>query len=162
MGRPKRQRSHLKTVRQSLASKKDTEEDIDDDETDEDENLNEEEEASINNNDTADASINNEEDDTNMDIVDSDDGSYLGQDIKCTHTSSSTEFVTSTSRPIINSNDTYINSRASTLPSNAKPTALSKSQRNNRNRKIKNADEQLKKKEFYEVLQSFFLFYIQR
>jgi hypothetical protein len=87
-----------------------------------------------------------------MDIADSDDGSYL--DIKCTHTASSTETTTSTSRPIMISNDTCINSPASTLPSNAKPKALSKSQRNNRNRKIKNDDEQLKKKGFYEVLQS--------
>jgi len=99
-------------------------------------------------------SINNEEDNNNMDIADSDDDSYLEQDIKCTQSSSSTESVTSTSRPIINSNDTYINSRASTLPCNAQPKALSKSQRNNRNRKIKNAHEQLKKKEFYEVLES--------
>jgi len=51
----------------------DTQEDTNDDETDE------------NNNDTADASINNEEDDNNMDIADSDDGSYLEQDIQCTH-----------------------------------------------------------------------------
>ena len=113
-------------------------------------------------------SINNEEDNNNMDIADSDDGSYLEQGIQCTQSTSSTESVTSTSRPIINSNDTCINSRASTLPCNdtcinsrastlpcnAKPKALSKSQRNNRNRKIKNANEQLKKKEFYEVLES--------
>jgi hypothetical protein len=133
--------------------KTNTEEDTNDDITDEDEikSLNEEEDSSIN---TADASINNEEDNNNMDIADSDDDSSLEQDIKCTQSSSNTESVTSTSRPNINSNNTYINSRASILPCNAKPTALSKSQRNNRNRKIKNAHEQLKKKEFYEVLES--------
>jgi len=149
-----------KRIKQSKSARKQSsvvqwgENDTNDDETDDNESLNQEEEASINNNDTADASINNEEDDNNMDIADSDDGSYLEQDIKCTQSSSSTESVTSNSRPIINSNDTCINSRASTLPCKANPKALSKSQRSNRNRKIKNAHEQLKKKEFYEVLES--------
>ena len=70
----------------------DTEEGTNNYETDEIETLNEEEEASINNNDAVAASINNEEDDTNMDIADSDDGSYLEHDIKCTHPTSSSKY----------------------------------------------------------------------
>ena len=69
-----------------------TEEDTNNDETDEVETLNQEEEASINNNDAVAASINNEEDDNNMDIADSDDGSYLEHDIKCTHPTSSSKY----------------------------------------------------------------------
>jgi hypothetical protein len=92
-----------------------------DDETDDNESLNQDEEASINNNDTADASINNEEDDNNMDIADSDDGSYLKEHIQCTQSTSS---------------------------SAAKPKPLSKTQRYNRNQRIKKAEVQVDNEQF--------------
>jgi len=89
-----------------------------------DETLNQEEEASINNNDTADASINNEEDDTNMDIADSDISHIIPNSIE--------------------------------VPSldNAKPKPLSKTQRNNRNQRIRKAEVQLDNEQFDAALQS--------
>ena len=87
----------------------------------------EKEEALINNNDTADASINNEEDDNNMDIADSDDDSYLKEHIQCTQSTSS---------------------------SAAKPKPLSKTQRYNRNQRIKKAEVQVDKEQFDAALKS--------
>ena len=72
-------------------------------------------------------SINNEEDDNNMDIADSDDGSYLKEHIQCTQSTSS---------------------------SAAKQKPLSKTQRYNRNQRIKKAEVQVDKEQFDAALQS--------
>jgi len=155
--------------------KKNTEEDTNDDETDDNESLNQEEEASINNNDIADASINNEEDDNNMDIADSDDGSYLEQDIKCTQSSSSSaakshirpnSIEAATAVPSINSAKPSKRKRSHILPNSieaatagpsldsAKPKPLTKTQRYNRNKRIKKAEVQVDKEQFDSVLKS--------
>ena len=116
------------------SKRNDTEENTSNVETDESETLNQEEEASINNNDTVEASINNEDDNTNMDI--SDDGSNMEEDIHCIHSSSSSESKKNTVNSHLLSNSIEA---ATTIPSIdiEKTTPLSKTQRNNRNSKIK-------------------------